>query len=133
MFKFLIWLARRRKQVTIAHGGRPVIRRWVLLSSRYLTIYLHHFLASDDGPILHNHATPTLTYVLRGWYREHSVGDKSHVLHKGQFKWRSPRQWHRVELVGSNRPWTLFISGRHHPNDARFLMSDGITEKSVPC
>jgi hypothetical protein len=115
VLKYAIKIARQRTHETISHEGRALIRRWVLYSSRYLTIRLHHFLASDDGPILHNHATPTLTYVLRGEYIEHAADGTTQTIH----------QWHRVELIGTTRPWTLFLTGRRHPQDARFLMPDG--------
>lgn len=110
-------------------------RWWILPRNKLFNVYLHHFLASDEPKVLHNHPWSWVSLIISGGYWEH--------LKEGVFwrkSWRprfgNPETFHRVELdrilvARKNTPeviaetglshtvtshekpvWTLFVTGR---------------------
>ncbi len=80
---------------------------------RLPSIYLHHFLHSDDDRALHDHPWINLSILLRGFYIEHTIaagGVNHHELFlEGAIKFRFARQAHRIEVTAPC--WTLFLTG----------------------
>lgn len=97
--------------------GPDYLRRWWLIPrNRFCNIYLHQFLHSDEDRALHDHMYVNLSILLEGQYLEHRIrqgGVHQATLYKaGQWKFRLPRQAHRIELVAPySECWTLFLTG----------------------
>lgn len=121
-------VGQRAPDFVIGGEERPYLRRWwVIPRNRFLNIYLHQFLRSDDDRALHDHPWANLSILLRGSYIEHTIAaggiEHRHELHAGQWRLRlSGRLAHRVELLQvrlvvpwpayATQPcWTLFITG----------------------
>lgn len=95
---------RKRVIMSCQRDRGPLLIRYFLLRTRWLSIYLHHLVASDEDRALHDHPWSFLTFLLTGGYYEYTED--------GRF-WRRqfsalyrPAEWaHRLELT---RPvWTL--------------------------
>lgn len=104
-----------------------LLRWWIIPRNRYLNIYLHKFLRSDDDRANHDHPWASCSIILKGGYLEHVPG-KIHVRDPGRVVFRRADQAHRIELYENTdygmyffgtekfrrkeRPaWTLFITG----------------------
>lgn len=87
----------------------PMLVRYFLLRTRWFSLYLHHFVRSDNDRHFHDHPWGFCTFLLTGGYWENTPG--------GRF-WRRrfsvlcrPAEWqHWVEI---KRPvWTLILVTR---------------------
>lgn len=106
--------------------GENYLHRWyVIPRNRFLNIYLHKFVGSDDDRALHDHPWHSVSFLLKGELGEHTFFGGSYNawhaqrLHLITFYRRVPRfipQYrsatlaHRLELE-SGPAWTLFITG----------------------
>lgn len=89
-------------------------RYWLIPPSWHLpfTVRIHHILAPDADPYLHDHPWNWRTIVLAGWYVEEDVeGRKTHRM-RGDTRAATAETFHRIDAVGRNGAWTLFIMGR---------------------
>lgn len=109
--------ARMTKPADVVIGGdeRPYLLRWLLAPrNRWLNIYLHCFLRSDDNRALHDHPWASCSFILAGYYIEHEIAAGGVHLHRrrdaGTLIFRAAREAHRIE-IGSAPCWTLFITG----------------------
>lgn len=114
---------KRKPDFVIGGDADPYLHRWYLIPrNRWLNLYLHHFMRSDDDRAMHDHPWWWMSVILAGpGYYEHTP--------TGIF-WRKP--WrprfgkatalHRVELSHIGQPyhpydwpetpvWTLFLTG----------------------
>lgn len=86
----------------------PLLTRYFLLKTRWLSIYLHHLQASDEDRALHDHPWSFVTFLLSGGYYEHT---ETATTWRRRFSLLyRPAEWrHRLSLV---RPtWTLVVHG----------------------
>lgn len=101
----------------VGHRSNPYLLRWWLIPrNRFMNVYLHCFLRSDDDRALHDHPWCWLSLVLRGGYTEHTImaggihrrrafGVGSLRVHRAGFA-------HRLEVPERGQEcWTLFITG----------------------
>lgn len=100
-------------------AGHPVgtyLERWhVIPRNRFLNVYLHRFLRSDDDRALHDHPWWSCSIILSGGYFEHLADGTKRWRPRGTVKFRGARSAHRIELP-ANMPKgyqviTLFITG----------------------
>lgn len=110
--------ANRPPDEIIGDPRQPYLYRWHRIRrNRWLNIYVHQFLRSDDDRALHDHPWPSLSLVLSGSYVEHEIragGVHVPTLRKmGDLIFRLPSSAHRIELPKeSSAPcWTLFVTG----------------------
>jgi hypothetical protein len=89
--------------------GQEYLRRYFLLETKWLRVYLHRIGGSDVEPCMHDHPWRFVSFILRGGYIEHTPD--------GVFKRRAgnmtyyPDGWlHRLELT--KPAWTLLIGGK---------------------
>lgn len=115
----------RPADVVIGGMERPYLKRWyVIPRNRWLNIYLHRFLRSDDDRALHSHPWMfNASWLLHGEYLEVLPADARHPegqtvmvpRREGSIRFRWGESWHRIQLFGpadSETPvWTLFITG----------------------
>jgi len=114
--KFLMIRAARimaARVADVAIGGRdnPYLNRWwIIPRNRFLNIYLHEILRSDDDRALHDHPWWSLSICLHGGMCEHLPGGVVRIVHPGDVILRSARAAHRLEIGGA-RCITVFITG----------------------
>jgi len=114
--KWLLKIPERREPDFIVGGeDNPYLRRWWLIPrNRFFNIYLHHFMRDDDDRALHDHPWWNLSILLKGRYIEHTINaggiNVRTERRAGQFKFRSAKSAHRIELP-DGPCWTLFITG----------------------
>lgn len=120
---------KRKPDFVVGNPVSPYLRRWyVIPRNRFLNIYYHEFLRSDEDRALHDHPWASMSVILSGGYVEvmpENDGDSDvarAVVHRrvfrftGQVSMRGPRALHRVELHGHQfgcpaPAYTLFITG----------------------
>lgn len=95
---------------------RPFLRRWLVIpKNRLFNIYYHNFIRDDEDRALHDHPWANLSIVVRGRYIDHTIDaggvHKREVVKAGQWKFRTAKQAHRVELVDGEPSWSLFLTG----------------------
>lgn len=94
--------------VTIGHN---YLYRWfVIPHNRFLNVYLHKFVGSDDDRALHDHPWWNCSVILAGSYREHLPGGVSRIRNTFDIVCRPAHFTHRVEIL-TGTVWTLFITG----------------------
>lgn len=92
-------------------GAGPLLFRYELLRTRWMNLYLHHFLRSDNDRHFHDHPWWFASVVLAGNYIEHtpSKGD----VYRGLFSVRyRPALWKHWVEIGGESCWTLIAVGR---------------------
>lgn len=116
----------REPDVVLGDPSAPYLKRWwVIPRNRWLNIYLHRILRSDDDRALHDHPWWSISIILRGQYVEVMPADVPYVddpftgerefLHRravrrsGAVVFRRAEQAHRLEVM--QPVWTLFITG----------------------
>lgn len=102
---------RRPPDEIIGPPDDPYMRRWHLIPrNRWLNIYLHNVVRSDDARALHDHPWASLSIILRGGYCDITPDGARHYR-RGSIIARSARHSHRLEVFAGGA-WTLFITGR---------------------
>ena len=90
-------------------------RWWVIPRNPVFNIYLHQFLHSDDDRALHDHPWFNCSFLLKGYYVEHTPGEATSTLKRmygvGNVRVRMAHSPHRVELFADSECWSLFITG----------------------
>jgi hypothetical protein len=118
-FPGLYWWRRlaekRPPDFVIGTPEDPYMRRWYLIPrNNWFSMYVHHFLHSDDDRALHDHPWWNLSILLEGQYTEHTIGDGGvhhrEIYKAGDWKFRFAKSAHRVELH-RGECWTLFVRG----------------------
>lgn len=134
--RFISWLERRGSLREIRVDGNRYMDRYYLLSTRWVSIYLHRFWAPDSWRFLHDHPWSFVSVVIRGGYSELTA--KRRTVKRSRYSWfdvLTPRHYtysrdlephiriapaicyrraedvHRVESIRSvpGDTWTLFI------------------------
>ena len=123
--KFLRWLKRRGSWRMITRNGQPYLERYVLLKLGNASLYIHRFWQSDpDDP--HCHPWWSMSYILKGGYREY-FADGTYIDRKpGDKVLRDATTFHRVTLNGAKpgSAWTLFFTWKRK-REWGFLTKDG--------
>lgn len=124
-------LAREPHQI-IPSADDPYLRRWHLVPrNRFINVYLHQFLRSDDDRALHDHPWWFASLMLHGSYTEVTEGARTPrsapepwrlFFGDRPFAFRRATWRHRVELIPLSGPdlrrigelpcWTLIVTGR---------------------
>jgi hypothetical protein len=60
-----------QKRVITGQGRKPLMIRYILLSTRWFGVYLHHLLRSDYDRAFHDHPWGFVTFLISGSYTEH--------------------------------------------------------------
>jgi hypothetical protein len=86
----------------------PYLIRW-RIETRWGSIRLHHWLASDDQRNFHDHPWDFITLVIRGGYVDRSPSGDEH-LKAGRLAFRSSEHQHTV-YPDPGGAWTLVFTG----------------------
>jgi hypothetical protein len=114
----MIWwrkvASHRQPDFVIGPEDSPYLKRWWLIPrNRFLNIYLHQFLVSDDDRALHDHMYFNVSYLLEGVYVEHTIAQGGVQYQRqygpGDLRFRLPWTAHRIEVA--HPCWSLFITG----------------------
>lgn len=65
-----MWSFSRAPDLRLGPATKPYLRRWHLLKTKWLSVYLHNISDGDPGAHAHDHPADYLTIVLRGGYVE---------------------------------------------------------------
>jgi hypothetical protein len=112
--KLIAWAEAREPSIYIGGPADPYLIRWTLLPRNPIfNVYLHKFMRSDDDRALHDHPWCSMSVLIRGRYREHTIAKGG--IHKrreygtGSVIFRLGGNAHRVEV--DEPVWTLFFIG----------------------
>lgn len=111
----------------------PYLLRWyVLPRNRWFNVYVHCFLRDDDDRALHDHPWDSVSFLVKGKYKEYTPCDlvsteaSQKVTAMGgrivAANWvetykapamikRSAEHKHRIALIDGRPAWTVFITG----------------------
>jgi hypothetical protein len=88
--------------------------RWHLIKTRWLKIYLHKILRSDDERALHDHPWHNISVILKGGYKEIQgipCGERWYYRRPGNVIFRRATLPHRLVVLNKEPCWSLFITG----------------------
>lgn len=110
------YAAKRPGELIRRSDGKVYLsRKFLIPRNRLFNIYFHTFYQSDDDRALHDHPWWSLSWLMQGKYIEHRILDggvhSSQVYVAGDWKFRSAKYAHRLELLEGERCITLFITG----------------------
>ena len=121
---FIDWLNKRGSWRMIMRNSLPYLKRYYIFKSKWFTVLLHEFWASDSS-YLHDHPWFNITFLIKGLYIEHELDGKINVRGLGYTRFRTPEQLHRIEVIdGAPRVWSLFIHFKR-VREWGFLMPHG--------
>jgi hypothetical protein len=99
----------------------PQMLRWYIIPrNKWVNIYLHQIVRSDEDRALHDHPWWSLSFMLEGpvveWtfaYPERgaSGGFRQRLILNGEWVFRRGKDAHRLEIVMPQPAWTVFITG----------------------
>lgn len=94
-----------------------VYRWWLIPRNRFMNVYLHLFMRSDDDRALHDHPWPWCSILLDGEYTEvtnpirNSKATRWQTFRAGSIRFHRASFAHRLVLGPGAKCWTLFITG----------------------
>lgn len=113
--------------LTREDGGVYLKRWWIIPRNRFMNLYLHQFLGSDDDRALHDHPWWFVSWIIKGEYDELTPGprfdvDRDSLKRTLRMRWSivfRPADWaHRVQLIQVHEGqwveqpvWTLILTG----------------------
>ncbi|WP_020178057.1 hypothetical protein [Methylopila sp. M107] len=115
LFDVLVRRVAEAREPDFVIGDSYLRRWWVVPRNRRFNVYLHEIRKSDDDRALHDHPWVNCSILLKGRYVEHTIaagGVNQRVERQaGEVVFRRPSHAHRLEMVGGESCWTLFLTG----------------------
>lgn len=96
-----------RPHKVIGDPAAPYLERWIILESKWLSVFVHRISRSDERA-LHDHPGHNVSLILKGGYEEITPAG-SFLRRAGSIIFRKADSAHR--LVISRPVWTLFLMG----------------------
>lgn len=96
--KFLQWLADRGSRRMIVRNKGDYLERFFLYRGPKLSIHIHRFWQSDPD-VVHDHPWASVSWIIKGSYREYFVDNTYIDRHKGDKTLRGATTFHRIELL----------------------------------
>ena len=95
-------------------AGELHFRRWRIVETPILRIYIHHILKADEDLHAHSHPWSFFSLVLNGGYWENIVGARIHRL-PGSVVHRHANDFHKVDAIDATVApqqgcWTLVVA-----------------------
>ena len=97
------------------------LHRWILGSTRWFKIYLHHFVGNDWTRDLHDHPKRFISIGLKGWYIESTpLGDTIFIApwirsfpatHIHRLTCPDKNTWTLVIVLKTTREWGFWHDG----------------------
>lgn len=102
---------RRPADVVIRPDGEtPYLYRWYIVRSRWMNVYLHRTVRSDQKNYLHDHPWHNVSILLDGGYVEWLI-DRLIARGTGDVIFRRAKTAHRLETIPRYPATSLFITG----------------------
>lgn len=103
----------------ISKDGVLHFRRWRILSTKYLSIYIHEIFKADEDVHMHDHPWNYKSYVLSGIFLEESFDtsqkySKFRVLEKHHSVERTASVFHTIKNIFTDKVVTLFVTGKKY-------------------
>jgi hypothetical protein len=93
----------------LCQNGKPYLYRWTFIFFGY-SIRLHHWISSDVGPHLHDHANDFISILFKGSYTNITANGSRFI--KAPFIWGSRAETkHRLE-ISPEGAWTILLCGK---------------------
>jgi hypothetical protein len=93
----------------LKQGDKIYLYRWTFLFFGY-SIRVHHWIGSDVGPHLHDHASNFISFLIKGGYTNITESRQKHI--RAPFIWYSKAETkHRLE-IDKGGAWTVLFAGR---------------------
>ncbi len=109
-------------------SGELHFRRWRLLETPWLNIYIHGIYKEDEEAHLHDHPWNYLSIILRGYFSERTLNyevitDQKQkewkrrkieetVVGPSSFVFRKAETFHKIQKLHSKSVYTLFFTGK---------------------
>ncbi len=84
-------------------------KRWSIISTKWLSVYIHYINQADEDKHLHDHPWSFWSVILKGGYIELTESGRNHrrFLHMAFRKKNTP---HKIEVL-IHPTWSLVITG----------------------
>jgi hypothetical protein len=93
----------------LKQGSTTYLYRWTAILFGY-SIRLHHWIADDVGPHLHDHPFGFISFLFKGGYT--NITPYSNHKIKAPFIWYSKAEARHRLLIGPEGAWTILFCGR---------------------
>ena len=91
-------------------AGTLHFKRFAIIESKYLSIYLHSFTQPDKDLWEHDHPWDFFLLILKGGYKE-QTNNKVYKRNPGFFKFIEAEHRHKIVELNSNKSISLAICG----------------------
>lgn len=100
------WWPKRRVIMSCQKERGPLLVRYFLFRSPWVSVFLHHLMSSDEDRALHDHPWTFITWLVSGGYWEHTTTER--IWRKRFSVLYRPAEWqHCLELT---KPvWTVVV------------------------
>lgn len=99
----------RNPMVVKTPEGLPYLKRWFILRTKWVQVYVHNICRSDPDSDMHDHPWSFISVILWGGYLEHTP-EGSFQRSAPQILYRPAGSPHRLEL--NRGAWTFIVVGR---------------------
>lgn len=104
----------------------PYLYRYTFLFFNF-SIRIHHWIGSDVGPHLHDHASNFISICLRGHYYNIGKNGRKKIM-AGQIWYSNALTQHRLEIPKCGA-WTLLFCGRPYNKWGFFINGEKLSPK----
>ena len=112
LFRWMLWPF--RSFTITGRDGTPYLRRFYLLKTRRLSIYVHEILRSDEDRELHDHPWDFTSIILSGSYLETTrifgLFTFNVIKQRGNIIRHKAEDAHRLTVI-DGPVWTLVFTG----------------------
>jgi hypothetical protein len=116
----------------ISREGLLHFRRWRLLATPWVSVYIHHIARSDEDKDPHNHPFAFRSLILKGGYselvewwdhpKENRQDTKIQTFRAGQSVYHPTSDYHKITLTNGKPAWTLVFTGKRNPGQWGYLV-----------
>jgi hypothetical protein len=92
-------------------AGKLHFRRFAIIESEYLSIYIHQFTQPDKDPFEHDHPWDFMLFILKGGYKEQT----NNIIHRrnpGFIKYIKAEHRHKIVELNEETSISLAICGK---------------------
>jgi hypothetical protein len=107
-----------------SRAGELVFKRWRLLSTPWLTVYVHRLYESDRDKDPHDHPWDYTTIILSGGYTEMIFGGESRTYRRGSVIAHRAEEAHQLALTEKPTTTLVFV-GRYRRPEWGYHTKDG--------
>ncbi len=91
--------------------GKLHFKRFAIIESEYLSIYIHHFTQPDKDLYEHDHPWNFVLFILKGGYKE-QTNNKTYKRNPGFLRFIKAEHRHKIVELNEDTSTSLAICGR---------------------